>query len=339
MAVQRGFENNFGIQKAETWGTLVDATTNDLLPVTSESLNSTTARIANMELNDSRGQGIGDKGLETVNGNFKRYLHYHGDHQPLSYMFGTAGTPVQVGTTSFYTHQLSPAATLEGIFCSLFSDRTIGTLAIDSAKIAGVVIEGSADGYVTADYSIIGRDYDPADDLTWGSVTENAASVNNFVTFGEGTYLMNTHGGLGLAAGTDDIYPSSFRVEFQNNFTGFTTSRNWPNIDEPVTDGFLSVSGSYTIPIVDSDALTQIQRIISHQALKTSLEFATGSYSLDINIPYCVLTGDIPGVDGEGRQTMTLNWVYERAESAPTGMDFVLPYIDNVNADSVDPLA
>ena len=68
MAIYTGIKNRFAIQKASTWGTLVDAGTGDLFPIKSESLTSDTERVENPELNDTVMMSPGDSGKETVGG-------------------------------------------------------------------------------------------------------------------------------------------------------------------------------------------------------------------------------------------------------------------------------
>ncbi len=341
MAVFAGIKNRFAIQKAATWGTLLDASTSDLFPVNEDgaTVDSVTERIANMELNDSPMQGIGDIGNEAVSGEINRYLHYRGDHYALAGVMGTAGVPPQIGTTGFYTHQLVPATSLEGIFYSLFSDMEVSTHAVDSAKLTGIQIQGKTGGYISIKYTFLGRNLDIADDLTWGSVTEHATAVRNFVIYSHGLFMVNAQGGAGLATTTDDIYPSEFTINFENNIEGFTTSEGDPVIQEPTRNGFLTCSGSFTIPAYSSN--TNVSQILAQTALKAELRFilTAAESAFSFFLPYIIWTGAIPQPGGPGRQPLVLEWLAEQADSSPTNMDSTMPYMDIVNDDSADPLA
>lgn len=335
MAVYTGIKNRFAIQKAVTWGTLLDASTNDLFPIKSETLQSTTERIANDELNDSAMRSAGDSGRESVGGSFMRDLHYQGDHVPVALAFGTAGAPSQVGTTSYYTHTLVPAGTLEGIFASLFSDRENSTVEVDSAKIESITISGTEGGRLEVSYGVIGRDYDDAGDLTWGSATEDANAAGNFVLFGHGTFQYAATQGSAVDTA---FYPESFEVTFKNNFSQWRSAENYPNIDEPVRDGFIDVTGSFVIPHDETNPWKA--SATSQTPITMSWDFATGSYSLNIDFPYVVITSPTaPVTDGPGRQPVPVSFVTEKATSNPTGMASTLPHIVNVNQDSADPLA
>jgi hypothetical protein len=338
MAVYTGIKNKFAIQKAATWGTLVDAATGDLFPVKSETLTSTTDRIPNDELNDTAMRSTGDAGRETVAGGFVRDLHYQGDHVALAIALGTAGSPSQVGTTSYYTHNLIPKGSLEGIFASLFSDRENSTVEVDSAKIESFTITGAEGGRLEISYEVMGRDYDDSGNLTWGSATEDANAAGNFVLFGHGTFQFHGTQGSDPASGGTTFYPDSFTVTFKNNLSTWWSAENYPNIDEPVRDNFVEVTGSFTLPVDEvnpwkASATTQTP-------ITMSWDFLSGSYGFDIDFPYVVVTSPTsPTTDGPGRQPVQVDFVCEKAASNPTDMSSTMPNIINVNQDSVDPLA
>lgn len=335
MAVYTGIKNRFAIQKATTWGTLVDATTGDLFPVDSESLTSDTERLPNNELNDTVLMSPGASGKETVGGAITRKLHYQGDHVPLAIGLGTAGNPAQVGTTSFYTHTLIPAGTLEGLFLSLFSDRENSTVEIDSAKVDSFTIRGDeSSGRVMIVYNMVGRDYDNSGNLTWASATEASEAALNYVNFAHGTFQYAASQGSAVDTA---IYPSAFEVTFANSLERFWSAENYPNIDEPVRNGFGLVSGSMTFPHDEANPWNASK--LSQTPITMSWDFASGDYSFNIDLPYVVVTGPTsPTTSGPGRQGLTMGFTTEKAASSPTGMGSTLPHIVNVNADSANPL-
>jgi hypothetical protein len=335
MAVYTGIKNRFAIQKAATWGTLVDASTNDLFPVKSESLQSQTDRIANDELNDTAMRSSGDAGRETVSGGFVRDLHYQGDHVAVALAMGTAGSPSQVGTTPYYTHTLIPNGTMEGIFASLFSDRENSTVEIDSAKIESVTIRGAEGGRLEISYEIMGRDYDDAGDVTWGSVTEDANASGNFVLFGHGTFQYAASQGSAVDTA---FYPDSFEVTFRNNFSTWWSAENYPNIDEPVRDDFVEVTGSFNLPHDETNPWKA--SATSQTPITMSWDFVSGSYGFTVDFPYVVVTSPTaPVTDGPGRQPVPVEFVCEKATSNPTGMASTMPHMLFTNQDTADPLA
>ncbi|MGB0890183.1 MAG: phage tail tube protein [Solirubrobacterales bacterium] len=334
MSVYTGIKNRFAIQKATTWGTVADAGTGDLLPVKSENLNSQTDRIPNNELNDTAMRSAGDAGRETVGGGFVRDLHYQGDHVPLALSFGTAGSPADAGG-GYHTHTLVPAGTLEGIFASIFSDRENNTIEIDSAKITSVTIRGSEGGRLEVSYEVMGRDFDKDGNLSWGSVTEDSNAAGNFVLFAHGTFqFVATQG----SAVDTAFYPDSFEVTFSGNFSRFWSAENTPNIDELIRDGFVDVTGSFTLPHDESNPW--LGYALAQTALTMSWDFASGSYAFNIDFPYVVVTSPTsPTTDGPGRQPVNVSFVCEKATSNPTGMASTLPHIVNTNQDSANTLA
>lgn len=338
MAVAKGSDLRAAIAKGTTWGTIAsDPTSNSLKPLLGTTIKKSVELIQNLELNDSSGRGASDAGNYIVEGAWKRNLHYQGDELLQALLFGTSGSPVQVGSTVYYTHRYTSKSSLQGLFATLFEDRQTSTWEVDSAKVAGMTINGGVGGRVEVEYRFIGADLDTAGNIAFGSCTQNANSVNNHVLASHLAFKINdSSGGDGSDVASETALAiSDFSIQFDNALTPVRTTGT--EILEPTRDGFLQVTGSITIPTYENN--TRIADVLDKSLQKCSFVFTSGSYSYSVFIPAFRWTGDLPDVSGPGRVPLVLNFEYEEATANPTGMNSTLPYVEIVSQVSADPLA
>lgn len=338
MAVGRGIDYRAALAKGSTWGTLPsDPTTDALRPQVSSTIATSGGQlIQNEELNDSAGRGAAAVGNEDITGTWASNLHYQGQELEHALAFGTAGSPTQVGTTSYYTHRLLIKSSLQGIFGAIFEDREISTYEVDSVKAGALRVSGSIGERVQQEVDWVGNDLDVAGDITWGSVTQNANAINNHVLMSDGTFYWNANSAGDPTSGSE-VGIEAFTFELNNNLDVWRTTADAPNIAEPVRGGFVSCSGSFTVPTYEAN--TYVTELLTKPLNKFVLQFVSSSYSYKIFVPGFRWTNPSPTVDGPQRVPQELTWEYEKVTSNPTGFNSTLPYVEITSQESADPLA
>ncbi len=335
MAVAKGHDLRCAIAKAATWGTIVaDPTTDAMFPLESYSVKKSVDLIANPEKNDTPMRSTAAAGVSRVDGSLGRVLHYQGDEVALALAMGTAGAPVQVGTTAYYTHSLLAKSSLQGLFASLFTDLETNTEEVDSAKFNGWTISGAQADRVKIAYPIMGREMDIAGNMAFGSATENANAKDNHVLFSQLLFYINDNTAGDVTAGTA-VDLSGFSVQQNNNLVEHFTTAGLRK--ELVRGGPHEVTGSFAIDTYEDT--TRVADIVNFTLKKAAFVFTSGSYAFKLFIPGLRLTGDLPEVSDFGRIPQALNFVSEKVSSNPTGMTSTMPYIQVVSQLSTDPLA
>jgi len=267
----------------------------------------------------------------TINGAVEAYLKYDGLEVDIAMVMGRSSTPTKRGSVPpAYYNDYTFKDDLSSYFTTLVIDKQVAIHEYDSVKYGGMTISGDAGDRLKVSFDMIARKFanDSAINTAVSSITE--ILPRKYVLFEDCKFLMKANAGTALASGVDDIYPSSFTINVNNNMAGDLTSENDPYIDEPLRAGFGEVTGTITIPKY-KDTVTE-NALIAGTTMKLAIRCVSSTqicapgngayyYEFSMYLPSIKITESDRSVGGEGNIPGTFNFSAYDPDSAPDGMD------------------
>lgn len=299
---------------------------NNLFPLSGESVEHMTELLNNPELGGHSLAGQRETGTQHVQGDLRRVLHYEGDEFMMARAFGT--DTFASGGTAVNTHTLTMKAEPDTAF-GFALDKGHADWVVAAAIPTGFSLSVQ-DGRVMVSYPIIGKSLDQNGSVTWGSVSEPTNAVMNHVLFRHGRCWIDDSSGSALSS-------SAEITDLWQDFTlNFTTGKavlfqNGLYTVLPTRTGRKAWTGTITLGRHTDD--NRVDDIIAKTLKKMRWVFtaASGGYVWEFHHVGVRIESGIPGTDGEGRRTQTVNFSCERVNSNPTGESDVLPYAVNYN--------
>lgn len=359
MAVRsKGFQGIVGRKVGSVWGTAVAVGSGYGLEVINLDMGDAgTDLIEDMQITGRTTQREGLAGNKLFKPKFSTGLRYEGNGKDIAQVFGTAGVPSTVDTSG-KKHVFKIKDNIDGIFNTLAYEYVKDTFVAElaSVKWTKLTIKGEQGQKIILEVEGIGFDW------TNASVTNDTTTIDTitlpsgreFALFSQLVMLMNANSGGGLAAGTDDVYISAFEITIERALEPRVSTRFGNRTDEPIDNGFLKVSGSFTVPAIQNDtvggntALDVVQAAATRQKAKfliTSPNLAgasTAYYQHVLWLPNLQLGKGRPGIPGPQGPTRVFPFEAHHVATVPTG--FTSGYLDavtweNVNVDATDGLA
>lgn len=349
----KGFLTVGAFKKATTWGTAVAAGALNGFEFNSETLATDAQFIQDTQVSGQATRLFGDKGNEFHNGEVNMDLRYEGLQTLLACCLGTAGVPVQVGSDNAYRHVLKVNNSLEGIFGTLVFNKQVAVWEYTTAKLAGIKLTHTQGQRAKLALKFISKDLN----FNTGGGTNNTTTIANvtlpanrdFALFTQLKVLVNTYSGSALAAGTDDVYVTSFELNYDNSMpTNDVTTQFGNKIDEPVQDGFTNVTGKITFSKYQTGS---VQTLLSDMLAKTRKKMLvqwTGpvigatAFQYTMYFPDVQFSKGAANVPGAARIPLSLEFEAHRALALPTGFPagYTGPLtIENINQVATDALA
>lgn len=334
MSAAKGYNASAAFKKAVTWGVPVLAGAGDGIEIVSEGLTPDSQFIPDESLTGKATQLFGDKGNEFHSGDVPMDLKYEGCENLLAQAMGIAGVPTQQGATTAYKHILKIADNNEGIFGTLVLNKVFRVWEYTTAKVGGFTINITNGQRARMTVPFIPQGLN----LNAGAGTNNTSTIGSitlptnrdFLLFSQMKVLINNHDGIGLAAGTDDVYISEFEVEFNRNYeTDDVTTKYGYLIDEPVGDSWVTVMGMLGFSKYNNnpggndtlilDLLSKQRKKMQVTFLATALAGAGFPFRVDMYFPDVQFESGDANVGGPGRVPANLNFRASRRTSIPTG--------------------
>ncbi len=345
-----GAETKIGLKKAAAWGTPVACGAGDGLLITNEKINWSRESLKD----DSAGQsfpGQIDQGLITSGGDLNAYLRYE-DLLLLAMMLGSAAAPEVQGATAAYQHQLTWAASVNGLFATLALFRGYGVHEYPAAKVAKLTLAGQLGKEVTLNASLL------CDTMN----INTGAGVNNLTTIAAvnpaptprvlasaGLWRMNDQSGVALS-GSDELKGKNGPVEFSLACDRLLKpdylAGGGDKIAEPTSDGFPNITLTLKLGEYVSD--TWLGELMAGTAKKADVTF-TGpvcdgafSYSFKLELPHLrLISTDGPNIDRGAKLPLSLTYEVLKPDAAPAGMtELTMPIRATIiNKQTTSPLA
>lgn len=333
MARGKGYQGIVGRKKGSTWGTTVVPASGDGLEVVSLDMGDAgTEGIEDNQITGIVTQRLSAAGAKSVMPKFTTGLRYEGNEFDIALMLGTAGVPTTTDTSA-YQHALKLKDDPDGIFASLayeyIKDTKVAQVA--SYKPSKITLKGEAKGKFMLEVDSIG--YEWIDDSTTNTTTTidsvTLPSNREFALFSQAAFRINANSGGGLSA-SEDVYITAFELTVERPYDARVSTRFGDKTDEPIPSGFAKVSGSVTVPALDSGtggatgfyawqkALTALKAklIITSPNLAGA---ATQYYQHVLWLPSLQLGKGRPGIPGPQGETVTFPFTANHVTSVPTG--------------------
>lgn len=333
MVVGQGFNVILARKKAATWGTAISV--NEVLrqlPILSETMNAAVNYVQDETLFGSPVKRAADTGAKTGDGAIALYARYDGLDLDIAMCMGRSATPVSKSTLPPYAYYNAYTIKddLEGYFVTMAIDKEVAIHEWASVKYNGFTLRGTAGDRMIFEFALMPSNLSiPAIvNTSLGAVTEPIPRMH--IMFEHCRFLMNAESGSALVSGVDDIYPSDFELTVNNNLSGDLTSENDPYIDEPLRNGFMEITGNFTIPkykstTVDNAFLAGTKQKMAIRMISSSQINSVGGgayyYEQTLYLPSVLITDAARPVDGAGQLPGTFNFEAYTPDSAPSGMD------------------
>ena len=289
-----------GIKKETTWGTAV--TVDQFLELISEDVKNNVEKIQAGFLFGSRNQYKIYNGIEDVNGSFSMVVNPDNIGLLLYMALGVEADPAQVGTSTAYDHDFTPADTSTdlGSF-TLEIDRDITCCIYAGCTVNNMTLTAAKGSLVTADFEIVAKS--ELDDQTAQSLTPSTKIPYTF------------HFGSMAIGGSDVAYVNSFNMTYGNNLDadgGFvlngTTNRAHAYKTVGTLTGSMELEWTGTSDALRDAYLDNTQKQLTLTITSTE-EIETGYYyTLTIDIPKVHIMGDPPVISTRDRTPFTVNF-------------------------------
>lgn len=217
----------------------------------------------------------------------------------LQTLIGTTVTPVQQDTTAAYlqTHVVAASAAGKSLTMQVGVPLTTGTVSPFTylgCKILSAEFTCEVDGLLTVAWTIDGQKLDESQTLGVASYSTTLSPFH----WGQGVVKIGT---FGAEAITDGIKSFTLKIERKMATDRFYLG-NGGLKNEPITNGWMEVSGSFTVDYMDKADFND--RFSSDAPFSTVIEFvgdeieAPYSDTIRFELPMSFLEGDTPGLDG-----------------------------------------
>lgn len=344
-----------GMKLGATWGTAVDCdVAARRLPIFSESIVPGLTRVPNPAFH---GYALQRKSRQGRVGPFTGPLVMPFDIDncmlPMALFWGTCSAPVQVAATAAYTMTMSLNSNPSN-FATLAMEQSIDLEEFDSCIVDAFTLSSANDQTWTFSPNIIAR-Y-----LGWdGSTPYPAVTValpGSSLTFkksdplpqfewnsgANNKFRMNAVGGAALDD-TNLIYPQDFSITLTRTKRITSTGLNAPYIDLPRDNGFVTVSGSFTLPYYTAIALREAQLANTlykmSVLLKSDVIASANQYEFNLFLPCIEIdTADV-NANSEETAMHPITFTSKIPDTLPTGMAEMTPYCTTQSTWSASPLA
>lgn len=300
MSLGYGAAGKAGIKKEADWGTAV--TVDAFIELITESVKSTIEMIPEPQVFGSRNINKYQQGMKDIGGPFQIVANPDNIGLLMYMALGVEGNATQVGATTAYDHDFTPAAaavdlgsfTLEverEIDCSTYAGMTVNSMTLAASK-------GSL---VTADFDCVGK------------VEVDGVSAQTLTSSTKVPYTF--HMGSVEIDDTAETWVNSWSLTYNNHIDtegGFVLAASQNRQHAYKTIG--SLTGSMEIEWTsDSDDLRDAYLANTQKKLElfiTSTEAIESGYyyTITIEIPKIHILGDPPVITGRERTPFTVNW-------------------------------
>jgi len=315
---------------AGTWGTPIQCGALNGLEFINEAIVTDSQFVQDAQVSGFAARLSGDKGNELHNGPVNLDMRYEGLQTLFASCFGTAGTPAQVGTNNLYKHVLQMNSSLEGIFGTLIFNKQVAIWEYTTAKLQGFKISCAQGQRAKVEFRFICQGLN----FNTGSGTNNTTTITSvtlpanrdFALFSQMKVLVNDQASGALTSGTDDIYVSSFELNYQLPMPNNDVTTQFGNkVDEPVQDGFTTPVGVIMLSKYQTLApQTLLTQMLSKARKKMMVQWTgpvvgTSNYQFTLYFPDIQFSRGAAAVPGAGRIPLRLEYEAHRALTLPTG--------------------
>ncbi len=266
----------------------------------------------------------------------------------LASVFGTAGTPTKVSTTTAYKHIFQWADDIAGLFVTWVEERAGKIYEVPSAKVYKVEF-GFEEGELKVTLGLRGDTC--KDDSTTNTATQidaitiPASMLGTEITFKQAEVKINAESGGDVSSETALVL-EDFSMVFERPVEGGQHVAGSDTIIEPQledVDGHEAVSVKLVFPRMISSNAAFFSTYKAGTTQKALIKF-TGAlieetYYYTLAFYYPRLKIKFPNYDAEAIVKAGLELGAEEAASNPTGMDHTRPYIEIINTETTDYLA
>lgn len=331
MVYAKGFTTLGAFKKSTTWGTPVVLGALNGFEYNSEGLGTDAQFIPDEQVSGSSSRLFGDKGDEFHAGDVNLDMRYEGLQTLFACCMGTAGVPTQVGSNNAYRHVLKINPAMEGIHGTLGFDKKVAIWEYTTCKLAGFEISQEHGQRAKVTFNFIPHKLN----FNTGSGTNTQATFasvtlpanRDYALFAQAKVLINGQAGGALAAGTDDVYVSSWSVKYDNSMpTDDVTTQYGQYVDEPIQDGFSMVTGTLSLSKYQDGTVQTLFTDMISKARKKMLIQLTGPVIGTTAFQYTLYFPDVQLVTGSanvgGPQRIPVEFEFEShrvAGAVPTG--------------------
>jgi hypothetical protein len=331
----------------------------DGIEYTNESVTANVQFIEDMEINGRAVNLPGDAGNEQYAGNLAADCKYQGLDLLIAMALGTAGAPVQQGTTAAYKHTWLLNDNVEGYYFTFalkkIPDSTPANGSVfefAGGKVGGFQLSAAPGERAKIQFPLLFHDHNE----NAGSGTNNMTtietvtlpSVREFLKFGQMEVFLKAQGAGAYAAG-DEVYVNNFTINVERPFEPDYTTRYGTKIEEPATNGFVKITGQVQFPTYATENKPWFAAQLAKTVWKAKIVF-TGpviespyNYSFTIWLSGLQFAEGTPNTGGPGKVPLTLNYSVSRTlvdqGDHPTGSGAAAIAIEVINQKSTDALA
>jgi hypothetical protein len=336
------------------WGTARALGAGHKVDFVSESLTPNATFIPNNSLTGTPFRAKGSKGNEFHAGQLVTEIDYEVCHRLLALTLGGAVAPVEQDTgAASNLHELYAINSLLNIYATMvFYQSGLFVRELPSVKFNGFTLEVNSGERARLIFDVI-ADKEIVDDSGTNTLTTAVditdPTYSDHATFNHLQFLVNDQDGSELDT-ADEYYVSSLTLSVTNNLrVDSVTTKNAPYIDEPERNGWMEVTGSFTLSLLDSsgDLDDNLDKTVKKATLTlTSDNAVTGGegstfWSLQFLLPSMQIESVANSeIGGPEIVAPTYNFQCSKAGSAPTGfsdVDAVRALV--VNSDSNNALS
>jgi Phage tail tube protein len=335
MARSKGFQGIYARKKGSAWGTAVAAGAGDGIDLVSIDVGDAgTDAIEDMQITGEATQRESSPGIQSVSPTMSSALRFEGHEKDIAQVLGTAGAPSTVDTTA-KLHVLKIAKQIDGIFNTMAYEYVKDTAVAEVASVKWnkLVLSGQQSQKWMITISGLGFQWINTSAIntttTIDTVTETAG--REFALFSQSSFLLNGQGGAGLVLGTDDVWISGFELTIERGMDPRVSTQFGDRPDEPIDNGFLKVSGKFTVPAIQNVAPGGNMALFGEQVTLTRKKgtltitspnlagSATAKYLHKIWLPNLQLGKGRPGIPGPQGPTMDFPFTAFHVTAIPTG--------------------
>jgi hypothetical protein len=332
MARGKGYQGIIGLRKAATWGTAVACGATHGIEVLSLDTPGNAQLVDDLSLTGKVTMKPAVAGIKMVDVTFSANLRYEGFETAIALVLGTAGAPATVDTSA-KQHTLKLADEFDGIFATLayeiIKDTTI--IELTTVKWISCSFKSGPGKPVELTLKGIAHNYEPASAVNTTTTIDTITlpSSREIAMFQHGVWAMNAQGG-GALGGSDVLYVQDWEINIERQMDRLVSTELGDKTSEPITSGFVKVSGSWTFPVLatgtgGNSGLMADQLALTAKKAKLTLTGATliGAVTQKTGavfwFPYLQLGEGKPTVGGPGQVAYQQPWQAVHATADPTG--------------------
>lgn len=338
------------IVKGTTWQTAVDCdVAGSRLLLDGENIRMNIDEIEDVSLNNQNTRGKSYRGRVTVGGTIQGKLDVQNNALLYGLFFGTPAA-AQVGATTAYDHTYTKLDVCDGLFATYCQEKNYDLEEYPSVKVTEYHLTGVAGQPWMTQWNL------KADNRKWDNATVDSADATStnsgltsatlsntdidncrlfFNTAARNVFWLNWDSS-GLGAG-DVIYPSAFEFHCVRTYPEIFTSQHAPYSSEMKESGFMSWTGSFTLPCAETSLYQEYAKnkttgklslVISaaDDAIESGYTFSHGLYIPQLQI----VEAPAEAAGPELTEVQVQFWGSE-ATANPTGMSDMTPYVVNRN--------